>query len=1352
MFSKHILPKLLITLLVMSSFCSSAQHLYSRNCSIHSNQDIDNRVTLQAGLDFPDYPILKLPESYPKKLLPPRIDNSAYAFLRPVFSQQGSSCGQSAAIAYNFCYEINRLRNIASNIAENQYPSHFTWNFMNASLYYDVGVSYFHSFEILKTAGCPNEATFGSITMDDPYFWMTGYDKYYQAMHNRISAVHSIPVGTPDGLFLLKSWLINHIDGSIYGGVANFYTGIGIYYNLPPESPEAGKSIIINWNNEATHALTIVGYDDSIRYDLNNDGLFTNDLDINNDGAVDMKDWEIGGVKFVNSYGTNWGDLGFCYALYSTLAMKYGGGGIWNNAAHVIDADSAYSPQLTIKALVRHNKRGRIRIRAGVSADTIALYPDHILEFPIFNYQGGDFYMQGGPEDSDKDLEFGLDITPLLGYTRQGSPSKFFLLIDENDPDDKGEGIVKEFSVIRYDGIQKEYLCQDLPFVISNNSSTVLMVNVPDPFIPLSIIPDKLPAALPGTPYSQQLTSLSGTPPYKWDIKRTYNEIAGTTQYFPGGGQKLNISGSTSDETYCVLPFKFPYYGKIYDTIAVHCNGYLLLQTMTAPYPYLQDENLYLTQIPAIAGYMNRHQLVSTDDQGIWYDADSSKAVFTWKAGYSATDTTNHSNFKIILFPDGKIVFSYGDVSPPLDEQPVIGISNGDGINYQFSEENGNPSILSSEKIEFRPSPIPKNLYLSDAGLLSSDTVNSDLSGDFQVIVSDSKRLRAEKNYTLTNGPGISYEVMSGTDNIIEPGEEATIKLNIKNTTSSGLQDLQFKLLSFDPGIQILDSLTPFNQLAIGEELEIPEAFRFLVSANAKNDHLLTFTLSIAWANHTIERLIEFRVSNPTCVISGPLVNDHDNYMLDAGEETSVLMRLSNFGRKLPGNYTGTLTCDDPYISVSQPVSIAFSGNGNSNFLKAEWPVQVNSATPPGHISKFIFIAKSSIGDSIHEVFALPVGDPSILVIDLDGNHNSAPHITRSINNLGLATGNQQVINSNIFKYHSIFLCLGVRINNHPLTAAEGNLLVQYLSMGNNLYMEGGATFGVDVALPIHAKFRVEGKKQAWHDAADTLAGDSGTFASGISFVYQGETFMGTNLLPLSPAVPIFTDTESGYHFVIINDSITYRTIASTIEFGSTYSFNTGGRDDLMRKYLDFFKIKIESLAANFLSESTEPCLNTSVLFVSHCAGNPSHFHWIFEGGSPSESDDPETLASWDSPGSYDVTLTISDDVTSNTVIKRDQIRVIDCNSLGSLDSTLNCFIYPNPSSGISYLNLESPYPVLFKLMISDITGSTLFSEVHSVPAGRSTTPLELHNLTPGLYLVTLSSSKSRKVLKCIVL
>ena len=359
-------------------------------------------------------------------LLPYKHDNSKLKYFRPSFSQAGYSCGQASSIGYAFTYEINVLRDLSSDTSINQYPSHFAWNLLNDG-YWNQGVSFFDSWELLKTIGTPTVYEFGGMSTVSETHWMSGYDKYYSGMHNRISDYYKIRTATPEGMEILKQWLINHLNSSDFGGLANFMVGTGVVEEVPENTPEAGKHILINFGSYVNHNLTIVGYNDSVRFDFNNDSLYTNDIDINNDDTVDMKDWEIGAFKIANSWGEHWADSGFVYMMYSLAAKMPNEGGIWNKSVYVVDVKENVDPLLTLKLEIEHNSRDKIKISAGVNQDTSSMGPSQIIEFPAFVYQGGDHYMQGNDTlEEEKTIEIGLDISPLLSGLSSGEAAKFF--------------------------------------------------------------------------------------------------------------------------------------------------------------------------------------------------------------------------------------------------------------------------------------------------------------------------------------------------------------------------------------------------------------------------------------------------------------------------------------------------------------------------------------------------------------------------------------------------------------------------------------------------------------------------------------------------------------------------------------------------------------------------------------------------------------------------------------------------------------------------------------------------------------------------------------------------------------
>lgn len=106
-------------------------------------------------------PRLTIPENLRNRELPDSLDNSLNQYFRPVFSQEGGSCGQASGVGYNFTYEINFARQTAANVPGNQYPTHFTWNFLNRGVGY--GSWYWDGWEIIKSNGCPTVATYGGM-------------------------------------------------------------------------------------------------------------------------------------------------------------------------------------------------------------------------------------------------------------------------------------------------------------------------------------------------------------------------------------------------------------------------------------------------------------------------------------------------------------------------------------------------------------------------------------------------------------------------------------------------------------------------------------------------------------------------------------------------------------------------------------------------------------------------------------------------------------------------------------------------------------------------------------------------------------------------------------------------------------------------------------------------------------------------------------------------------------------------------------------------------------------------------------------------------------------------------------
>ncbi|MCF8368860.1 MAG: hypothetical protein K9G76_07430 [Bacteroidales bacterium] len=776
-------------------------------------------------------PILTPAVSLEKLELPYQVDNSEQPYFRPLFEQQTIECGQYSGIAFNFSYEMNYTRNTSASLPENQYPTHYTYNFMNGGFGWQ-GVSYFHSWEIAKTNGHPNLADYGGNNPGGVSMWMTGYDKYYQGMFNKLDEVYQIHTDSEDGLIHLKHWLDNHMIGDTVGGLASFYSSSPWNTTLLAEgTPEAGRHVITGFIGQAGHASTIVGYNDSIRYDYNGDGLYTNDVDINEDGSVDLKDWEIGGLKFTDSYlgGNTWADSGFCYMMYNTLAREVNDGGVWNQAVHIVKVKPDYEPQLALKVNLEHNCRYKLKVMAGISSDINAIEPEYITGYPIFNYQGACQYMQGGNEPEALNLEFGIDITPLLGHVESGKSAKVFLLVDEDDPAGWGTGQILELSLMDYtQGFEETpYPLQNVPLI--ENGLTLLGIEKVLDFNELKIVNTDIPLAYTTEPYAVQLLAEGGQEPYLWSLKKPYQTTYTIEDYPFYGNVVLTPPDTIHSYILQKLDFEFPFYGKSYDSIFMHTDGFLMFDEQEYPWPYMHDEALMLRSTNNISPFLNFWLKIDTSlSDAMWYEGSSDYAAFRWKVSSDKLGLTD-INFTVVLFPDGQIDYYYGSEDIFVTGYWASGISNGDGTNYKYLHTAFPNKSFSGTKISLIPGEFPSELEFSIDGLLSGTPFKNYEGIDLEFEVKDYNNLVVNKTFKFYSYFQGVEETKRAIQNIhcypnpIKDKIQIAFFLAKKMELSFDFVDIYgdhlklFKPKTFNPGEQNVSlDLTGINQISPG--------------------------------------------------------------------------------------------------------------------------------------------------------------------------------------------------------------------------------------------------------------------------------------------------------------------------------------------------------------------------------------------------------------------------------------------------------------------------------------------------------------------------------------------------------
>lgn len=419
---------------------------------------------------------------------PDHVNNQATIYFPPIFNQSGGSCGSSANVAYMLCYELNTLRNQdGKHNTDYQFPSHFTWLTCSNTCSEQT---------MAERNGIPSVTDYGGQTYSK-YFglqdteekdvgWMQGYDKWYRAMFNRARTMAKFPytLDTEEGIELAKDWLWNHNGDPDFqtGGVFVIGVAAGPEFTSFPNTPTnqecgvIGKHYVTTWGPQFNHALTVVGYDDRVEFDLDGNGVI---------GEEDKG--EKGAWIIANSWGQGWVDEGTIYCPYEYTYCVGLSGSTWDPSFY--HARKNYRPLRTIKLTMDHSHRPEILLGAGIAQDTSAAKPEETTTFAHFNYTGSakagstEIPMLGRWADGYhyEPMEFGYDLTDLTASFDRTKPLKYFFYIDTKYSS-KGTGNIYQASIIDYEldpeGVEIPFRI-DTVAILNRGNTTMISVTVP---------------------------------------------------------------------------------------------------------------------------------------------------------------------------------------------------------------------------------------------------------------------------------------------------------------------------------------------------------------------------------------------------------------------------------------------------------------------------------------------------------------------------------------------------------------------------------------------------------------------------------------------------------------------------------------------------------------------------------------------------------------------------------------------------------------------------------------------------------------------------------------------------------
>ena len=245
--------------------------------------------------------------------LPSKVDNSQSKYFPPIKSQGSvGSCVAWAETYYQFSYTQNKKLNRTATY-ENSFSPLWTYNFTNFSD--DIGSYDSATYSVLRNIGAPTIKNSPNIT--DPAKWTVTKEAFDEAQKYKLSSYSYISTG--DGETPITNSKSSNLDtvktALINGEVLTFSThaSYGFTYGIiqknsqvPENTKYAGQYIVPYLvSTRGGHRMTIVGYDDDIWYDINEDGK--------------VQEGEKGAFKVANSWGDDWMNNGYIWISYDSI-------------------------------------------------------------------------------------------------------------------------------------------------------------------------------------------------------------------------------------------------------------------------------------------------------------------------------------------------------------------------------------------------------------------------------------------------------------------------------------------------------------------------------------------------------------------------------------------------------------------------------------------------------------------------------------------------------------------------------------------------------------------------------------------------------------------------------------------------------------------------------------------------------------------------------------------------------------------------------------------------------------------------------------------------------------------------
>jgi hypothetical protein len=602
------------------------------------------------------------------------------------------------------------------------------------------------------------------------------------------------------------------------------------------------------------------------------------------------------------------------------------------------------------------------------------------------------------------------------------------------------------------------------------------------------------------------------------------------------------------------------------------------------------------------------------NDTYIWGMFDSYWPFFD--PGYPLADMTGYPNLRpcqamtsgkyyheVMWFPDSAGAGGYRTLTHGLFHH------HGDAFNTLYSEIPQNLNV--SHAASLTAGATTFTVTANDSSVIAL-TVNGEIIGvaegtgspvpitippqspgnTMKVTVTKANYYRYEADVPITSST-YPYVTVSATliddsagnnDGVVNPGETIDYGIYGKNVGTGTALSIYGLLSEIDTYVTLSVDSSWYGDIPEDDSSLSSPYYTFNVATDCPNAHVVNFTLDFHDVNDSIF------TSYPSVTVYAPIltfvdvavVNDgNGNGILDPGEDADLVVTIENEGGATASSITSTLTTTSSYITINDD-----SGNygsidpGNQGDNSADpYNVTASGVTPTGTVCDFeVEVVSGIYVDTLQ--FSLVVGKKHYYLWNPDPSPSSGLLIDSILAVLGYSGDYGTTLVSDLSVYQACLVTTGVYSNRYlfPAGSAEAAQLVDFLQNDDGrVYIEGSATWYIDPfffsGYDFRSVFGMTATAYSYQDMGP-IAGESGTFTTGMSFTYAGENSYMDHINPTGTGFLIFHDTDNAYNCGVANDASTYRTVGVSFELiGLVDATPPSTREALIDSIMKFFGI-----------------------------------------------------------------------------------------------------------------------------------------------------------------------------------